>query len=277
MACLQQHLGRARSRKTSSGEVQSVSCGIWWHEDDYAAAVSMLGPLPIVPANDGERRKAADLCEVYQFIFNTASCRHRSIVLGAFPDEDSVDIEPCGCCDVCSRKSGSTRVYKKHIALTEGFKQAEQRYGKDKVRQIDLVATIMEMEPRSTSEAAVSHLVFAALRLQVLREDKWGAGTTKRIVRGEKFDALGDTIFCGYHDKAAAKDMADESDSDSDVATNRPRSYSLLDSSEEDEEESDDETADDQIQAFRSPPSRIRVSYADWSELVSPHAICSCL
>ena len=50
MAHLQQHLGRARSRVTQTGEVLSVSCGIWWHEDDYRTAACILGPLPVSPA-----------------------------------------------------------------------------------------------------------------------------------------------------------------------------------------------------------------------------------
>ena len=121
---------------------------------------------------------------------------------------------------MCKRKSG--RLNKKHTTLLEGFRKAEQRYGKEKVSQLNLVGMIVDMEPRSTPEAAVSHLVFAALRLHVLREEKWGgAGSIKRIVRGEKFDALGSSIFCGYYDDKSRNrnSVDDNSDSGADLAT----------------------------------------------------------
>ena len=81
MACLQQHLGRARNNSRN----QSVSCGIWWHQQDYEAARRVLGyqRLPIVPTTDEDIRRAADLGEVYQFLFDVRSCRRRTVVRGS--------------------------------------------------------------------------------------------------------------------------------------------------------------------------------------------------
>jgi RecQ family ATP-dependent DNA helicase len=279
MSCLQQHLGRARSRTSS----KQVACRIFWHEHDYATALRVFGGrMPITPINPDDKRRAADLNEVYQFMFDDRECRRRAVVRGTMPSSDTT-IEPCKCCDACvaARSQSPRPKLDASKALAAAFDIALRGCDDENLSQCDLKAALMQVTIRTQaicSEVA-EKCIFAALRLGVLREEKSGP-TSKIIVKGPKFDALTksggvkisfrviqDSVLLGNDPIDRHTSLGAESSDEEDVAASDFTCELDTDNSGDEDEDEVDGVAAARVHAAVSPPRLIRQHVDEWSDM----------
>ena len=272
MACLQQHLGRARNR---SGQCH-VSCGIWWHQQDYEAARRVLGyqRLPVVPATDEEMRRAADLGEVYQFLFDVRSCRRRTVVRGSCPGNP--EIPSCGTCDTCGDEMRFTESVDASTDLREAinivFRDCSEGLAEPNLRKELRRAAKL-------SEEVASKLIFAALRLKILREEKFpGSVRSKKIVKGPEFHRLGQVGGIRIHYKMDAPSTLSETQPESSDEEDETCDETLDETCELQTDNSEGEEDQDQatcIRAVWAPPRLIRHFVDDWQQL--PRWLIECL
>ena len=242
MSCLQQHLGRARSRGSK------IECGIWWHQDDYSTAMRVFaGRLAVTHSSGEEERIAADLDEVWRFIFDDSRCRRSAVVCGALPDEDAAhSVQPCNSCSSAECSTLVAPTVDGSSALLAAIETTVAQVGESFTTE--KVVTVLTDKNQIDAEVAAK-LVFVAIRLGVLREQKLGA--KRSLQKGKEVSKLGKEIGLRFriHGQAApAADGADSGDT-SDAAV------------EMEMEEADGA----KVQAVGSPAPLLRGTINDWS------------